>query len=235
MSNISQGFAIFFDKAGDMTPTVFVQFLSKFITAPQVMVFFHLRPLSTPSVAVEERYTVTTTSIPNCYRLVVRHGYTDEVITEDLGALVYEQVRKFIVDSARYHSPRNPFHAAAAAAAPQVEEKAPVAVTAATAGSASGGSDSDEPQQQRPTEEQEKEPEAEPGVVTKLQLLEQAYTDQVLCIVGKEQMRISAKSGLWRRVTLHAFLWLRENTRSKIATMNIPTERLVEVGFVKEV
>ena len=39
------------------------------------MVFFHLRPLETPSVPPENRYTVTRVAIPNCYRLVVRHGY----------------------------------------------------------------------------------------------------------------------------------------------------------------
>lgn len=39
------------------------------------MVFFHLRPLETPSVPPETRYTVTRVAIPNCYRLVVRHGY----------------------------------------------------------------------------------------------------------------------------------------------------------------
>jgi KUP system potassium uptake protein len=34
---------------------------------------------------------------------------------------------------------------------------------------------------------------------------------------------------------LTIFLWLRDNTRAKVASMNIPVEKLVEVGFVKEI
>lgn len=48
-------------------------------------------------------------------------------------------------------------------------------------------------------------------------------------------MRIRHGSGWLRRGTLSAFLWMRENTRSKIANLRVETERVVEVGFVKEV
>ena len=65
--------------------------------------------------------------------------------------------------------------------------------------------------------------------------LRQAYDTQILYIVGKEQMRIRKSTRLWRRVLLNAFLWLRDNTRSKIANMKIPVDQLVEVGFIKEV
>jgi KUP system potassium uptake protein len=33
---------------------------------------------------------------------------------------------------------------------------------------------------------------------------------------------------------LTVFLWIRDNTRAKVASMRIPIEKLVEVGFVKE-
>lgn len=98
--NTIKGFGIFFDKAGETSPLVFTQFLSKLIAAPEVMVFFHLRPLETPTIPPEERYSVSRLGIPNCYRLIVRHGYTDEVITPNLGSLVCEQVREFIIKSA---------------------------------------------------------------------------------------------------------------------------------------
>lgn len=48
-----------------------------------------------------QRYTVTRIAIPHGYRLVVRHGYMDDVITPDLGALVCEQIRRSIVCQAR--------------------------------------------------------------------------------------------------------------------------------------
>ena len=72
-------------------------------------------------------------------------------------------------------------------------------------------------------------------VAARLAMIQKAYDTQVLYIVGKEQMRIRAVTKIWRRVALNAFLWLRDNTRSKIANMKIPTDQLVEVGFIKEV
>ena len=72
-----------------------------------------------------------------------------------------------------------------------------------------------------------------------LAALQTAYEDQVVHIVGKEQMRIMEVrgwrnlSGASRKVALAAFLWLRSNTGSKVANMNLDVEKLVEVGFVK--
>ena len=96
MSRI-RGFGIFFDKAGETTPIVFSQFAIKMLAAPEVMVFFHLRPLETPSIDPAMRYTVSRLAIPNCYRLVVRYGYLDEIITPDLAEIIYDQVRDFII------------------------------------------------------------------------------------------------------------------------------------------
>jgi KUP system potassium uptake protein len=56
--------------------------------------------------------------------------------------------------------------------------------------------------------------------------------------VGKEQMRIREDQGLkgWtRRIALSAFLWLRENTGSRVRNLNVDVEKLVEIGFVKVV
>ena len=55
------GIGVFFDKSGapSTTPTVFLQFLQKFRAAPDVTVFFHSRPLTTPTIPPEERYTIT--------------------------------------------------------------------------------------------------------------------------------------------------------------------------------
>jgi hypothetical protein len=54
--------------------------VAKLVAAPELMVFLHLRLLERPSVDPEERYTVSRLAIPNCYRLVIRHGYIDEVV-----------------------------------------------------------------------------------------------------------------------------------------------------------
>ncbi|KAH6699834.1 potassium transporter [Leptodontidium sp. MPI-SDFR-AT-0119] len=48
------GVGIFFDKVGDMVPIVFAQFARKFSARPEIIVFFHLRPLSVPSIPESE-------------------------------------------------------------------------------------------------------------------------------------------------------------------------------------
>lgn len=189
-----------------MTPTVFIQFLSKFVAIPEVVVLFHLRPLHMPSCPIERRYTVTRTIIPNCYRLVIRHGYMDEVFTENVSRLVYEEIRKFIISD--QSTPR----------------KSPLIINEKSAESVpSGGSSSST----------DDNTEIDPTAI-RLAELQKAYDKQVLYIVGKEQMRIREATRIGRRVLLNAFLWLRENTRSKIASLKIPTDKLVEVGFIKE-
>ncbi|CZT03000.1 probable HAK-1 potassium transporter [Rhynchosporium graminicola] len=208
-----KGFGIFFDKGGEYTPAVFTQFLSKLVAAPEIMVFFHLRPLETPTIAPEDRYTVTRVAIPNCYRLVVRHGYMDEVITPDLASLVCEQVRKFIIcqgDSLRSRPSTSQVHKAQEVVfttLPRDDEKRHAVKSLAT----------------------------EETIAADLAKLQHAFDRQVLYIIGKQQMRVKTGTGWWRRAMLHAFLWLRDNTRTKIANLRVQPDRVVEVGFVKEV
>lgn len=215
-----KGIGIFFDKAGQpsTTPTVFVHFLQKFLAASSVIVFFHLRPLSSPTVLPEDRYTVTRCFeysdggfSPNCFRIVIRHGYTDEVITPDLGLLVYEQLRNFVIRESATRAQR-------AAIAAQQNLKTPPTST----------SDS---RPSTPTSYT-----SETALVSaQLRALQHAFEAQVVYIVGKEQMRIKDGTNLLRRAVLESFLWMRENSRSKVQSLNVETERLVEVGFVKDV
>ncbi|GFF27110.1 potassium transporter 19 [Aspergillus lentulus] len=184
------GLGIFFDKSGNSatTPAVFLHFIQKFGAAPEVSVFFHLRPLSVPTVAPSERYTVIRCQtygngpgkqpIPNCFRLIVRHGYTDEVVTPDLGILVLDQIRGFLA------------------------RESPSADSA----------------------DARKETDA----------LHRAWKSQVIYIVGKEQLRIARETNFFRRMVLMAFLWMRDASRTKIQHLNVQADRVVEVGFVKE-
>lgn len=106
----TSGLGIFFDKIGSeaIAPHVFVEFLQKFKAATEFIVLFHLRPLYVPTVAPEEQFSVSRcfaggfqekekSQIPNCFRLTVRYGYTDEVVTPDLGRLVNDAIRKFLL------------------------------------------------------------------------------------------------------------------------------------------
>lgn len=73
---ITKGLGIFFDKGGIKTPLVFSQFIQKLVSMPEVVIFFHLRPLEYPTVPPDERFVVSKIRyLPNCYRIVVRHGF----------------------------------------------------------------------------------------------------------------------------------------------------------------
>jgi KUP system potassium uptake protein len=224
--SIIKGFGIFFDKAGDMTPIVFSQFLTKLASAPEVMVFFHLRPLETPSVPPESRCTVSRLAIPNCYRLIVRHGYMDEVVTPNLASLVYGQVRDFIIRQGNAHIPPVPLPSVS----PQTQENESAPPPQAE------GNDDILAESSTSSSDAEKKPQSKDDEVSaELAKLQEAYDRRILYIIGKEQLKVKAGTKFWRKVPLRAFLWVRDNTRTKIANLRVPTERVIEVGFYKEI
>lgn len=191
--SITHGFGIFFDKGGEKTPIVFSQFVNKLVSKPEVTVFFHLRPLETPSVSEDERYIVQKLdALPHCYRIVARFGYMDEVVTPDLASLIFGRIRDYIIREG------------AAPPAPPRDEKFLPEV--------SGES-----------------------VPYDLEILQRAYDHRVLYILGKEEMHIRKEAPVWRKVLLGMFLFARENTRNKMANLKVPTDRLVEIGFVMDV
>ncbi|GAB7340608.1 hypothetical protein MBLNU457_7015t2 [Dothideomycetes sp. NU457] len=240
----TRGLGIYFDKAGETTPIVFSNFVIKLTSIPEVMVFFHLRPLEVPSVSAEDRYSVSKLSIPNCYRVVARVGYNDEVVTPDLSAVIYEQVRKFIIErdgdvgqasaetapvdrvstdtQNRHHLRRR------SVAQDDSAEITNTPVSSASSVKVPGGDVS-----------YAKAQAAEEGTVVSvnsdLTLLDEAYGHKVLYIVGKEQMKIKPGTNWIRGTLLSMFLWLRDNTRNKIANLKVPTDNLIEVGFLKEI
>lgn len=272
-----KGFGIFFDKAGEKTPMVFTQFLSKLMAVTDVTVFFHLRPLETPSVPLEERFTVSRMIIPGCYRLVVRHGYNDEIITPNLASLVCEQVRDFVIKNRRHQrTALAPVLSRIPSSAASIEGEVVdgIAFSRPTTGNIVAVDKKDEfaphptdsehesldkgkssaiaiPVSTHTKSESASNPPASIrlGSTEKLHAdvlvddttaneelakIEAAFARQTLYIVGKEQLRVRSDAGIFRKVLLNTFLWIRENTRTKIANLRVPTEKVVEVGFVKE-
>ncbi|KAK3332684.1 potassium transporter-domain-containing protein [Cercophora scortea] len=185
----ASGLGIFFDKVGDNVPIVFTQFIRKFKARPAIIIFFHMRPLSRPTVPHEERFIISRTSIPACYRVTLRHGYKDDVLTSDLGRQLVEHLILYIT---RDHS--------------------------APSGNAASVHHS-------------------PEVQAELDALNQAFEDQTVYIMGKEVMKVQLRKGVlgfFRWSILELFLWIRENTRAKLADLDINADDLVEVGFVKQ-
>ena len=201
-----EGFAIFFDKEGLRTPMVYEQWLRKFRAQMGVVVLMHMRALSVPSVAEEERYAVFRTSLRNVYRLTIRHGYNDRVVTPDLAKLVYEQVRRAIVQgSVKFASDRQENGHVTSSEEPKGDVITSALETRNTL------------------------------LARRIEHLDQSYEAQTLYLVGKEQMRIKPVHNLFKRMVLGTFLWVRDNCRGRIAKLNVPIERLVEVGFVGQI
>ena len=243
-----KSFGIFFDKGGGTTPPVFSQFVIKLVASPQVVVLFHLRPLETPTVPPENRYTVSRLAIPNGYRLIVRHGFNDEVITPDLASLIHDQIRAYLLRS-NLPAPLNPV----TGTTPYHEPEAPnYPIPAFTTGIdiSNPNPDAEEPSLTRistPSNSSSQDKDAKKRAIAidektltsethlRISALDEAYTHQVLYIIGKEQMKIKTGTGVLRRGLLHCFLWIRENTRTKIANLRVPMERVFEVGFVKDI
>jgi KUP system potassium uptake protein len=231
-----EGFGIFFDKAGETTPIVFSQFIRKLVSAPEVIVFFHLRPLEVPFVAADQRYHVTRLAIPNCYRLVVRHGYMDEVITPDLASLIYEKVRNHIISRAldregekvTVATGTSPGNLEGINNVSKLSSKTAVTTESATIADASSTFVDSEPKQSST-------PSSASSTTSRLTVLERAFNHEVLYIIGKEQMRVRPSPNFLRRALLHTFLFLRDNTRPKIASLKVPQDKVIEVGFIKDV
>ncbi|KAI8632605.1 potassium transporter [Xylariaceae sp. FL1651] len=71
-----------------------------------------------------------------------------------------------------------------------------------------------------------------------LDALRAGYEAQTVYVLGKETMRVKRQRGVGsylRKMVLDVFLFLRENSRTKLADLEIDADRLVEVGFVKEI
>jgi KUP system potassium uptake protein len=294
--SVIRGFGVFFDKTGVMTPSVFTHFASKFMAVSDVMVFFHLHPVETPSVPDDERYSVSRfTAIPGCYRLVVKHGFMDEVISPDLAALIYEQLRHFVIRQASYRAGESALErekidqlegedediqaqerthqdqVGGSSDAAQLEAEKngqgtssnnsnvnnTVAMTSAPTDSTtrtavghhpsdravSGSATSDNtpttttdvPKTVRVTPPTPDFALRDEQAAAELARLDRAFAAKILYVVGKGQMRVQSGAPWSRRAVLSVFLWIRDNTRAKIANLRLAMDRVVEVGFVKDI
>jgi len=215
--SITKGFGIFFDKGGMNTPMVFSQFINKLVSMPEVSIFFHMRSLEHPTISANERFVVSQIRfLPHCYRVVCRHGYMDEIITPDLASVIYGHVRQYVLDKNRTVSEY------------RIRTPSPSHVSVRS---------SRDPERDDSNRLSEKDSTTQAGEVTDISVteLQQAFEHRVLYVVGKEEMHVRPGTALWRKIPLKSFLFMRENTRNKMANLKVPTDRLVEIGFVKEV
>lgn len=201
----------------------------------------HLRALNKPHVAEEDRFEVEVVKgLTNVYRLVIRHGYNDhDVMNPNLAEEVVRVVKGEVIREGLVGGREVDIN----------EEEEEVAVVA------KDGEDDDDDDTHdtispvvhpghnsttttTTTRKRITRTSPKPTTIStshRLSALEAASSAQTLYLVGKQQMRISASYNIFKKIILGVFLWVRENSRSKMEKLNVPMERLVEVGFVGEI
>ncbi|EJT68235.1 hypothetical protein GGTG_14185 [Gaeumannomyces tritici R3-111a-1] len=249
------GLGIFFDKVGNpaQLPHSFTHFVRKFAARPSVIVFFHMRALHVPTVPAQDRFVVSRfeswagadakggsggawgpSLLPDAYVVVLRHGYAEDVLRPGLARDVIAALQLAIM-TASATAPATP---AGGAAPPlltplsqpsQPSQPSPPPPPPAVVGARAAEAES----MARELERQEDLALAE---------LQKACRAQTVFVLGKEAMRVNKEGAgrgrAWnvvRRGLLEVFLWIRDNTRTKLADLDIDVDKVIEVGFVKEI
>lgn len=169
--------------------------------------FFHIRPLSTPTIAPKERFSVSRyfshanrdSTLRDFYRVIIRHDYLNEVIISDLDLFIYENIRNFIIHKrgistaptpiVEFNSNFNSKDITSSLSSSNPSTNTPIDILAEFANTSN---------QQRVRET--------------LTSLQEAYKDQIIYIIDKEQMRIKEMrrwgnmSEACRKITLATFL-----------------------------
>lgn len=139
----------------------------------------------------------------------------DEVITPDLASVMYSHLRAYLMDKRR-PSCSDPRLGEFSATSTVVDGEPATLSEKAIAGGFIANA-------------------AEISALDPLSLLEAAYKHRILYIVGKQEMHVQRGRSIWRWLVLKTFLFMRENSRGKIQNLKVPTDRLVEIGFVKAI
>ena len=216
------GLGVFFDKAGDPTrpPPCFTHFVRKFAARPAVLVFFHMRPLAVPAIPETERFLVTrhrgtTPALSSCcYTVVLRHGYTEEPLYPGIAADLVTHVDLFLqrclgrtppADVARVQQEIAALHEAGQAQVVYLLGKEAMRVRRRSSSNSSGPLDADGGG------------------------------------AGRSRFRFNSNFSfnfnMWalcRRLLLSLFLWLRDNSRAKLASFDMEIDKIVEVGYLTE-
>lgn len=145
-------------------------------------------------------------------------------MTSELGNIVYEQVKQYIITELNEDGKTTTI--------PDQVSRLPSPPQHVTEGSEKVSAD------EKQTVDESSTADTKPvdDRTRRLRRLEEAHAQQVLFIVGKEELII--KNTGWniaKKIFLSAFLWVRTTTNAKVTSMNLPTDKLIEVGFIREI
>jgi len=228
----TKGMGIFFDKpGGDFVPVVYEEFLRKFEAQPEVQIFLHLRATTVPFVPDDERYAVTRTGLPNCYRMIIRYGYSEQAVSPQLGRIVYDEIKKYIMSMGQKPAPT-----------PGDATQEPPSTEGPSRTSTDTNKDESTPEDAEKRQKSAAGPisegnvvELDPEIQRRLETLDSAYRSQTIYMLGKEHLKMPDRSSnIFKRILLGAYLFMRDSTGEKVVAFRIPMNKMVEVGFIKE-
>jgi len=70
-----------------------------------------------------------------------------------------------------------------------------------------------------------------------ISVLGTAYdSKEIVYVIGRKELKIVPRANIFLVLVLRAFAWVRNLSRSKVTKMDVlPTDDLVEMGFIKEI
>lgn len=90
------GVGVFYDRDVSLFPPLVSEFITKFRARHNVIVLLSIRPMGIPTLPEEARFSVLRTWMPNCYRLIVRCGYAEDIAQEEWDGLIFEHISGFL-------------------------------------------------------------------------------------------------------------------------------------------
>jgi KUP system potassium uptake protein len=180
--------------------------------------------------------------------MVIRYGYAEQVLSKELGKTVYTELRNYVITEllpdGRSSAIVNPHEGRVTnTMARRLEEKEPKPLAVKdlklSENATETGSSSASKTLPAATDSIDSKPKAPIVDInerdSRLQAIDDAYKQQVLYVVGKTELKIPEKGfNIIRRFFLGAFLYLRDLTNEKSTSLRIPMDKLVEVGFIRE-
>lgn len=188
---------------------------------------------------------VTRTGLPNCYRIVLRYGYAEHAITSKLGGIVYEELRKYIttelLPDGRSVAVEPPVVAETLVAEPEAVADGVEHTGQPEKEGGDSASQTSNVADPRIAQENMRHVVGTPAPITnterdrRLNALDTAFAEQVLYVFGKEELQLPPTGySIIQRVFLGAFLFMRDSTNEKVTSLRIPMDKVVEVGFIRE-
>lgn len=172
----------------------------------------------------------------------MRYGYAEHAITTKLGGIVYAELRKYIMTELLPDGRSTAIEPPMAAQSVVAEPEAIGATEdlAAKKGGETPSSNSN-PVESGIAQESIKHVVGTPLPISdtererRLTALDTAFAQQVLYIFGKEELQIpSTGYNIFQKIFLSGFLLMRNSTNEKVTSLKIPMDKLVEVGFIRE-